>query len=322
MRFLSRSLGPEQPCHACDRVLVAEDDAMFRAILRNWLESWGYHVTIAANGARAWEILQGREAPQMLILDWMMPELSGLELCRLIRERNTLPYQYILLATAKDAREGLIQGLEAGADDYLAKPFDHNELRARLRAGRRILTLQEAHIEARQELEFQATHDGLTGIWNRRAILDLLRREFELAARSHKKIGVMMLDVDHFKQVNDALGHLAGDEVLKAITRRIQQSLRSYDLAGRYGGEEFLIVLPDCDDREVRSCAERIRAVVAGEPIAVEGAEMRVTVSVGTAVLDSQTNTEREVLSAADAALYDAKRSGRNRVVASDLTIQ
>jgi diguanylate cyclase (GGDEF)-like protein len=305
-------------------VLVAEDDLMFRAILRNWLESWGYRVTMAVDGARAWEILQQAEAeaPQMLILDWMMPGISGLELCRLIRARNTLPYQYILLATAKDAKEDLIEGLDAGADDYLSKPFDRNELRARLRAGRRILTLQQAQTESRQELEFLATHDGLTGVWNRRAILDLLRREFELAARTDKKIGVMMLDVDHFKRVNDSFGHLAGDEVLKGIASRIQQAIRSYDLAGRYGGEEFLIVLPDCDGQDVRSCAERVRAAVADEPIAAEGAELRVTVSAGIAVLDPRANTEREALSAADAALYDAKRSGRNRVVANDLTVR
>jgi DNA-binding response OmpR family regulator len=137
------SMNSEQPGDACQRVLIAEDDAMFRKILSSWLESWGYQVTVAEDGAKAWEILQCEPAPQLLILDWMMPELNGIELCGLIREREKSPYQYILLVTAKDDKQDLIRGLEAGADDYLPKPFDKNELRARMRTGGRILTLQD-----------------------------------------------------------------------------------------------------------------------------------------------------------------------------------
>jgi two-component system, cell cycle response regulator len=311
------SLSAERSRGASDQVLIAEDDAMFRTMLRSWLESWGYQVTVAKDGAEAWQILQQDHAPQLLILDWMMPEMSGLELCRSIRERNTSIYQYILLATAKDDKKDLVQGLEAGADDYLSKPFDRNELRARLRTGRRILTLQEEQIKAQKDLQFQATHDGLTGIWNRRAILDLLHREFDIAARSRNRIGVMMLDVDHFKQVNDTFGHLAGDVVLKETARRIQHTMRSYDLAGRYGGEEFLVVQPDCDVHEVQACAERIRSAMAEESILVEGSEIAITLSVGTAILDPLAITEKDALIAADAALYDAKNAGRNCVVAS-----
>jgi DNA-binding response OmpR family regulator len=168
----AHSMGFDQPGEACQRVLVAEDDAMFRKILHNWLHSWGYQVTIAEDDAKAWEILQGDSAPQLLILDWMMPEPNGVELCRLIRERNSSPYQYIVLLTAKDDKQDLIRGLAAGADDYLTKPFDKNELNARLRTGRRILTLQDEQIKNREKLQFQATHDSLTGIWNRRAILE------------------------------------------------------------------------------------------------------------------------------------------------------
>src|SRR5271154_5094695 len=197
------SLETDRPNGACDRVLIAEDDPMLRKILRSSLEGWGYQVTAVEDGAKAWEMLQQDPAPQMLILDWMMPAIDGLELCRLLRERYRLPYQYILLVTAKDDKQDLVRGLEAGADDYLSKPFDRNELRARLRTGRRILTLQDEQAQIREELHFQATHDALTGIWNRRAILDMMRREFELAGRSASVTGVMMLDVDHFKKVND-----------------------------------------------------------------------------------------------------------------------
>jgi two-component system, cell cycle response regulator len=290
---------------------------MFRKILHSWLESWGYEVAVAEDGAKAWEILQQPLSPQLLIVDWMMPRINGLELCRLIRERGQSLYQYIVLVTAKDDKQDLVRGLEAGADDYLSKPFDRNELRARLRTGRRILTLQDEQTKIREELHFQATHDALTGIWNRRAILDMMRREFEIAARSNCGIGVIMLDVDHFKHVNDTFGHLAGDAVLKEVANRIQQVIRSYDLAGRYGGEEFLVVLPDCDRERIQNCAERIRSAIADHPILAEGLSLAVTVSAGTTVLDPMRGTERDALAEADTALYRAKNAGRNRVIAA-----
>jgi two-component system cell cycle response regulator len=309
------SMAIEQPGEACHRVLIAEDDAMFRKILHNWLQSWGYQVTIAEDGAKAWEILQGASAPQLLILDWMMPEPNGVELCRLIRERNSSPYQYIVLLTAKDDKQDLIRGLEAGADDYLTKPFDKNELNARLRTGRRILTLQDEQIKNREQLQFQATHDALTGIWNRRAILEVLHREFERTKRSGIALGVLMLDIDHFKNVNDTYGHLAGDAVLQEVGRRIQQAVRSYDLAGRYGGEEFLIVLPGCGRDELQLCGERIRLAISSDPFVAEGSGIAATISIGSVVLDPKLHTEREALSAADTALYQAKNQGRDRVV-------
>jgi diguanylate cyclase (GGDEF)-like protein len=256
-------------------------------------------------------------APHLLILDWIMPKMNGIDLCRLVRERGSSPYQYILLVTAKDDKQDLIRGLEAGADDYLSKPFDRNELRARLRTGGRILTLQDEQLKTQEELHLRATHDGLTGVWNRVAILDMLQREFELSARTGTSLGLIMLDVDHFKQVNDRYGHLIGDLVLVDIASRMQQAVRSYDLVGRYGGEEFLVVSPDCDLTQVQMCAERIRESVAGKPVSADGALIEVTVSAGVAMLSSLFNTEREALAAADNALYRAKAAGRNRVTAA-----
>jgi diguanylate cyclase (GGDEF)-like protein len=310
-----QSLGLEQPGPACDRVLIAEDDAMFRRILQSWLVSWGYQVTVAEDGAQAWQILQQISAPHLLILDWIMPNLNGIDLCRLVRERASSPYQYILLVTAKDDKQDLVRGLEAGADDYLSKPFDRDELRARLRTGRRILTLQDEQLKAREKLHLQATHDGLTGTWNRNAILDLLHREYELAARSGSTIGLIMLDVDHFKKVNDTYGHLAGDHVLLEAARRMQEAVRSYDLVGRYGGEEFLVVSPDCDQEQIQTCAERIRSAMAEQPVLALGTSIAITVSAGTAVLSPRLNTEKDALAAADTALYRAKSSGRNQVI-------
>ncbi len=178
-----------------------------------------------------------------------------------------------------------------------------------------VVLLRNRVEEQARLLRHQATHDGLTGLWNRKAVLDLLQREFEIAARAHSSIGIVMLDADHFKEVNDTYGHLAGDAVLQELARRIQLTLRSYDLTGRYGGEEFLIVVPGCTAQQILLCAERVRAMVADSPIKAEGSNLNVTISAGTAILDPLLNTQRDALAAADRALYEAKHAGRNRVV-------
>jgi two-component system, cell cycle response regulator len=308
----------ERPGSSCNRVLVAEDDAMFRRILQSWLTTWGYEVTMAEDGAKAWAILQQEIRPQVLILDWMMPALNGLELCSKVRERNQIPYQYILLATAKDAKQDLVRGLEAGADDYLTKPFDRSELKARLRACNRILTLQDDQIQAHEQLRFQATHDALTGLWNRGEILEMLRRELERGARSMTTTGILMLDIDHFKAINDTYGHLTGDAVLREVTQRISKAVRSYDSVGRYGGEEFVIVLPGCSREQVDQGAERVRAAVDDGPVRVNESQIAVTVSIGASVTTHGAISEKEILAAADVALYRAKEIGRNRTVVSD----
>lgn len=297
------------------QVLIAEDDAMFRRILQSWLESWGHQVIVADDGAKAWSILQQEHPPELLILDWVMPGIDGLELCRRIRKQRMSPYQYILLVTGKDDKQDVVRGLDAGADDYLTKPFDRNELRAHLRVGRRILTLQRDLINARDDLQFQATHDVLTGVWNRGGVLDLLHRELERAARSKTSTSVLMLDLDHFKKINDTYGHLTGDVVLREVAKRIAQSVRSYDLVGRYGGEEFLVVLPSCGKTEIKQSANRIRLAVASAPILAGSSEIPVTASIGATVVEGPTaGSESEMLSTADTALYEAKNTGRNRV--------
>ena len=296
------------------KVLVAEDDPIFRRLLQNRLQNWGYQVIIVRDGAEAWQILQQPDAPGLLILDWMMPAIDGLELCRRIRKNQNGTYQYILLLTGKDDKQDLIDGLNAGADDYLTKPFDIGELRARLRAGKRILSLQQELIKAREALRFDATHDALTGVWSRGAALHLLGTEIQRGARANTSTGILMIDLDHFKNVNDTYGHMTGDEVLKEAANRISQAVRSYDYVGRYGGEEFLAILTNCTVEDLRTVAERIRSSVADLPIGTKSAQVRATVSIGAVVTTNQAH-DLEFLAVADSALYEAKRSGRNRVV-------
>ena len=314
-------LGPSQAEGQLPRrVMIAEDDPMFRRILHSWLREWGYEVTVVEDGAQAWESLQEEPSPELLILDWVMPEVNGPELCRRVRERGGSPYQYIMLVTGKDAKQDIVTGFDAGADDYITKPIDRDELQARLRVGNRILSLQRGLIAAREEVAFQATHDQLTGIWNRRAVLDCMYRECQRAFRAHDSLAVLMLDVDHFKRVNDTYGHLAGDEVLREVANRLAQNVRSFDIVGRYGGEEFLVVLPGCEDTQLHPSADRLRAAIASEPMTFDRVNVAITASIGATVVPAGFDaTQTEILLAADQALYEAKNNGRNRIAVASL---
>ena len=297
------------------KVLVAEDNPVFQSMLRALLNKWGYDVVAAGDGLEAWRILESAAAPRLAILDWMMPGMDGVELCRRVRAAGREPYIYILLLTARTESEDLVQGMEAGADDYLTKPFNAHELRVRLRAGRRILDLQEELMVASEALRDQATHDGLTGLLNRTTILDALRTELARAARERRPVAVLMADLDHFKLVNDTHGHLAGDAVLREAARRMKSSVRPYDSIGRYGGEEFLFVLPGCDVPAAQAQAERFRQALACEPIPIGGQSIRVTCSIGVAGSAGLSVSSSDTLVRdADLALYQAKDRGRNQV--------
>jgi diguanylate cyclase (GGDEF)-like protein len=297
------------------KVLIADDSIVSRHLLEATLRKWGYDVTVACDGAEALQILEREDAPALVILDWMMPGISGLEVCRRIRARGSEPYIYILLLTSKSQKEDLIEGMDAGADDYITKPFDQNELQVRLRAGNRLVRLQAELLAAREALREQATRDSLTHLWNRNAILEALSRELARAWRQSSPLGVVMVDLDNFKHINDNHGHLAGDVMLREAARRMQNGVRQYDSVGRYGGEEFLILLPNCGEVEAYSQAERLRKQLCQAEARIDDTLLRITASFGvTAALPGEPWTPEGLLRKADEALYIAKKSGRNRV--------
>ncbi len=301
------------------KVLIADDDDVLRHILQTQLTKWGYDVVEARNGLEAWRLLNGNDAPKLAILDWIMPGMDGVEVCKEIRKREDHPYIYLLLLTAKHKKEDVIAGMEAGADDYIAKPFEPQELKVRLRAGRRILDLQAELLSARETLRYQATHDCLTGLLNRSATIEALRNELDRASRQESPVCLMLGDIDHFKIINDTYGHTVGDAVLCEAAQRMRSSLRTYDSVGRYGGEEFLFVLPGCDVQNARSQAERILAAITSRPIELPRVAIPITLSIGVLVKYNVTVNDLEsLIQAADSALYAAKIQGRNRVVLSE----
>jgi two-component system cell cycle response regulator len=295
------------------KILIADDDPISRRMVQVCLDKAGYEAVVAGDGLEALSELEKRDSPRLAVLDWMMPHLDGLKVCEAVRKRSSDAYVYIILLTANEKSEQIVRGLEAGADDYLTKPFDVEELKARIRAGRRILDLQDQLVSARDNLRVQATHDALTGIWNRGAIVELLQSELARSKRSGTRLAIIMADLDHFKKINDTYGHAAGDAVLCEATRRMTQNLRVYDAIGRYGGEEFLIVAPGCGKAEAMQVADRLREALCERPINLGSQFEPVTASLGVAAAEPGMGME-SLLSLADKALYAAKRSGRNVV--------
>jgi two-component system, cell cycle response regulator len=298
------------------RILIAEDDPVLRRLLRAKLAEAGHELVEAADGEQAWELVQ-RERIRLLLVDWMMPRLDGPELIRRIRAAGWPGYTYVILLTARSGRNDVVDGLNLGADDYLTKPFRHDELLARLGVGIRILELEARLGESLAREEALATRDLLTGLLNRRATFERARAEVSRAGREGTRLGLVLVDLDQFQRINEQFGQEAGDQALRRVAEVLQQNLRDFDFVGRWGGEEFLVVLPGASLEQAAQVAERVRASMAAAHVRRGGsdaAELRVSAGVTSSSASPRPVTLDELLQQADAALYRAKAAGRNRV--------
>ena len=304
-------------------ILLAEDDPVTRMLMTRFLKKAGYEVKAVSDGNEALDQMTKRYYP-ILVTDWEMPEMDGIDLCKAVRNLQLDGYVYALLLTARNAKEHIIAGLEAGADDYLIKPVHEPELIARLNTGRRILALEHSLRFANEQNRILSITDALTGAFNRRYLMDQLPRELERCRRYGTPLSVLMCDVDHFKQVNDVNGHAAGDDVLQQFAARIQKSIRSTsDWLARLGGEEFLIVLPETDYEGAVLVAEKIRDIVSSSCFMTRGGDVQVTASFGGASTELHgpdlTLKVETLLRTADECLYRSKQSGRNRTTAVEI---
>ena len=295
-------------------VLIAEDDIISCRALEKNLRDWGYRVHVTKNGEEAWEIIKNGGI-RLAIVDWGMPKMNGLELCHKIRNEyqpREEKYLYIILLTGRDLEKDIITGLSAGADDYITKPFSYMELKVRIQNGARIIALQDIQLQ-------KANTDSLTQLWNRKKILEILEEELNRNFRENIPLGVIMLDIDNFKTINDTYGHLIGDEVIIEVASRLKKKIRSYDKIGRYGGDELLLILPGLGRQDAKNIAERLRQSVCAEKIQTEAGALNITVSLGVSIFDTASRpSTKKMIEESDLALYMAKGRGRNIAVVSE----
>ena len=295
------------------KILLADNKIEDRTKLKETLTSWGYEVIERTNGKEALEALTQEDSPKLLVLDAEMPNVSGIEVCQELRFQDHSDYLYTIILSKSTKHSDLIMGLQSGADEFISKPVDLAELQLRIRTGRRIIELQANLLEAQEALRIQATQDFLTRINNRAAIMDILNQEMKRTSRTKNPMGVVMCDIDKFKNINDTYGHPAGDAVIREVAARIKDTLREYDAVGRFGGEEFLIVVPEIGAKDLLSMSNRVREIIANKPMSIPDSEITVTMSFGGAILTGEASlTNDELVAQADAALYEAKEDGRN----------
>ena len=297
------------------KVLIAEDDPASNALLKSLLLKWGFDVVNTFGGVEAWRALQREDTPQIAILDWMMPGMDGLEVCRRVREQEKGGdlYTYVIVLTAKSDREDIVTGIDAGADEYIVKPFDKEELRARLRTGQRIIELQTALRVANRKLLLMSRLDPLTGALNRNAILDDLDLAFYRSEREKKPLSISLVHVDNLKKLSQSAGCAAGDRILQDIVRRINARIRRTDYLGRYGTDDFLVVLSGVDLNTGMGVCRRIRDTISEKEIPVNDHSLPVTVSQCLVAWDGKAGAQ-EFIAAAESTLSTTKTRGRNRL--------
>jgi len=292
------------------RILIVDDDSVTRLALESLFKRRGFEVIAITEGEQAYQILAQEDAPRIAIIDWALPGMSGLELCRKLKDLDRTRRTHVIMLTGNTDPEDVVAGLNAGADDYVRKPFDIDELYARVRAAARLIAMED-------QLRLQADRDELTGVWSRSAILNELRQSLTRTSREETPLSIALTDVDHFKQINDRYGHGTGDVALRGIAKLLGESVRPTDFVGRYGGEEFLIVLPGCISSEAFEIAERVRKHTAEREIATSVGSLKLTVSIGVATAAAATQYIEQFINTADQALYRAKDAGRNCVIAA-----
>ena len=304
------------------KILVAEADANTRGFLERTLNEWGYEFAIVSAEAAAWELLEKSDAPWVVILGSLKEEQGRVELCRKIRKRREQPYTYVLLLASKERGEDIVEAMESGADDYLIQPFGAYVLKVHIRSGKRILDLKDELRRAKETIGYQLHHDSLTGLWNRTAIMDILRRELARSERQGTSVAVIMAAVDGLKSINDSYSHAVGDHVIRITARRLRSSLRPYDALGRYNGGIFLIVVPGCNARSAMKQAERLQAGISARPIEIppwgkfsstQAGTMAVTVSLGMIVGTAENELE-DLLRAAEQAANQARSLGVSQI--------
>ncbi len=308
------------------RVLVVDDDPACRKLTARFLATAGYEVLTAENGTEGLRVLRD-ESVHIVVSDWMMPEMNGLELCKTIRSNEPIGFVYFVMVTAQQERARVLEAFEAGADDFLTKPFDRGELLVRMHAGSRIVELEASLMRRSREihkanaemailnekLKRLATTDELTGLFNRRQTMTKLKDAWELANRYDQPLSCVSLDIDRFKSVNDTFGHAAGDVALKSTAQALSTATRTTDIVGRIGGEEFVVVAPNTDLDNASILAERIRKHIEETVVRHDAIELAITVSLGVAGKQAVMENPEVLLNKADEALYKAKRTGRNR---------
>jgi len=307
------------------KILLAEDITVTRKLVKRILENNGYKVIEARDGQEAWEILQKeKEEINLALIDWLMPQLNGLQLCRKIKATENQGYTYIIFLTGKVDIDDVVEGLESGADDYVTKPFDKRELISRIDVGKRFIQLHQKLREANHQLHILSITDGLTQILNRRALLERLEEELYRASRENAFFSLVMLDIDHFKRVNDKYGHQAGDKVLVEVVNRVKSKLRPYDIIGRYGGEEFVVGIFGADKEMGINKAEDFRRCIDEKEFEYNDKKLKISISLGISyqkIEDSKSDISQlldDLSKKADGALYRAKETGRNKVVCAD----
>lgn len=304
------------------KVLIADDDASTRIAVSRLVRKWGYEDIPVSDGNQAWELLGADNPPRIAVLDWMMPGLEGVEICRLLQEKPDDPFIYVILLTSKRETPDLVYALDNGAHDFVTKPVHPEELRSRIAVGRRLVESEDKLLRYAHEMERLAQErerlmlvDPLTEAGNRRNAERHLGDNMARFQRNGEVFGILLLDVDNFKHLNDTRGHAAGDEVLIGLVNTLKNSVRTYDRVFRWGGEEFIVLLPNIQPEEVEKMGNRICTAVSGTPVEIGGQSLTITVSMG-ATYVRPTDTIDTLLTRADRLMYESKKSGKNRSTA------